>query len=376
MRRHRRFLDHYRQFRALSPEEISREHRERSDATRSQALSPVAPLDLTSTAWYEPPHAEIVNAATYALRRAINAYPDPSAAAARSALAARHGLDPGQITLGHGAGELLAAALRALLGHGGGEVVLPWATWPPLRALTGRAGGVPVAVPLHTGAVDLAAIDSAVRTETRAVVLANPNDPTGLALDPVELSAFLGGLPERVVVLLDEACGDFLPDDATGLGLLEEHPGLVVVRSFAKAHAMAGFRVGWAAGGAGTSELRSAMAPDGAVGSAAQAAVVAAVELADRVLPARRAAAAADRARLAAALTGTGVTFPSDAVANFAWLYDGGLGPGELASRLAGAQILVTPGAVYGDGRRVRAALRGAAAVDRLAGALTAPPPP
>lgn len=370
MRPRRRILEYYRQFQELSPEEVSREHRERREATRSQALSAAPALDLTSIAWHEPPHAEIVNAATYALRRAINAYPDPSATAARSALGARYGLDPERVVLGHGAGELLAAALTGLLAEPGGQVVLPWPTWPPLPALVARAGGEPVAAALHDGAIDLTAIDATVRPATRAILLASPNDPTGLALDPVELAAFLRGLPERIVVLLDEACADFMADEATGLGLLGGHPSLVVVRSFAKAHAMAGFRVGWAAGGANTSKLLAAMAPSGAVGAVAQAAAIAAVEGADRVLPMRRAAAAADRARLSSGLQGTGLSFSSGAAANYVWLGADGCEPGEIAAGLASSRIFVTPGSAYGDARRVRAALRGPQAVDRLVTAL------
>ncbi|CAA9539472.1 MAG: hypothetical protein AVDCRST_MAG30-4587, partial [uncultured Solirubrobacteraceae bacterium] len=365
MKPRRRLFDYYRQFQELSPEEVSREYRERSEAARSQALTVVPPLDLTSVAWHEPPHPEVVNAATYALRRAVNAYPDPSAAAVRTALAARHGLPPERIVLGHGVGELLGTALGALLG-GGGQVVLPWPTWPPFPVLTARAGGEPVAVPLDGDAIDLAALDAAVGPETRAILLASPNDPTGLALDAGELRAFLRGLPERVVVLLDEAYADFLDDEATGLALLEEAPSLVVLRSFSKAYAMAGFRVGWAAGGEGTTELLGALAPNGAVGAAAQAAAVAAVETADRVLPRRVAAAAAARGALAAALAGGPVSFPAGAVANFAWLGSERHDGRELSTHLATAKIFVTPGAPYGDERRVRAALRGPAAVERL----------
>ena len=69
----RRFLDYYRQFEELSPEEISRGLIERRHAERAAALTEVVPLDLTSSAWHEPPDAEAVNAATYALRRAVNA---------------------------------------------------------------------------------------------------------------------------------------------------------------------------------------------------------------------------------------------------------------------------------------------------------------
>ena len=62
----RRLRDYYRQFEELSPEEISRELRERRDAERASALAEVPPLDLATPAWHEPPDAEAVNAATYA----------------------------------------------------------------------------------------------------------------------------------------------------------------------------------------------------------------------------------------------------------------------------------------------------------------------
>jgi histidinol-phosphate aminotransferase len=236
--------------------------------------------------------------------------------------------------------------------------------------LAARGGTTPVPVPLRGDAIDLAALDAAVRTSTRAIVLASPNDPTGLPLGRAELRAFLRGLPERVVVLLDEACADLLEPDASALGELASAPGLVVVRSFAKAHAMAGFRVGWAAGAEGTAELLGALAPSGSVGAVAQAGAIAALDVADRVLPRRRAAAAADRARLRAGLAGTRAGFPDGAAAHFAWLRAEGLDARALAGHLAARRILVTPGAAYRDDAGVRAALRGPEAVDRLVEAL------
>src|SRR5215216_3593923 len=112
----RRFLGYYRQFEELSPDEVSSELRQRRDEEKAQALTETPPLDLRSPAWHEPPHAEIVNAATFALRRAVNAYPD--AGTLTEALAARHGVEPARVVAGHGAGELLRAALQALLAVG------------------------------------------------------------------------------------------------------------------------------------------------------------------------------------------------------------------------------------------------------------------
>ena len=103
----RRFLSYYRQFEELSPDEVSRELRERRDEERRRHPTQQPPLDLSGAAWHQPPHPEIVNAATFALRRAVNEYPD--AGPLRTAIAASHDIDPARIVVGHGASELLRA---------------------------------------------------------------------------------------------------------------------------------------------------------------------------------------------------------------------------------------------------------------------------
>ena len=87
----KRLFDRYRQYQALPPEEVSRELRERRDEERARELVFVPELDLARTAWHEPPHPEAVNAATFALRRRMNAYPDPAATEVRELAAERHG---------------------------------------------------------------------------------------------------------------------------------------------------------------------------------------------------------------------------------------------------------------------------------------------
>jgi len=104
----RRFFDYYRQFDELPPEEVSRELRSRRDAER--AVVGVPALDLSGAGWHEPPHPEVVNAATFALRRRINRYPEMGAGAAALAIAAHHGVPVERVALGHGAGQLLQAA--------------------------------------------------------------------------------------------------------------------------------------------------------------------------------------------------------------------------------------------------------------------------
>jgi histidinol-phosphate aminotransferase len=344
----RRFLDYYRQFEELSPEEISRELIERRHSERAEALTEVVPLDLTSAAWHEPPDAEAVNAATYALRRSLNAYPDPEPL--REALAAHHGVAREQAVAGHGAGELLRAAFRRL--PAGSEVAVGWPAWGPLPRLIHEAGATPVAVESD--------VDALLSTGAAAVVVCSPNDPTGALLDVAGLAA---RLDDAAWLLVDAALAEFAPSDASA-PLLSARERVIVVRSFSKAHAMAGLRAGYALG-----NDVAGLAPVAGVAAPAQAAMLWALAEGGPLLARRRAAAARERERLAAALDGTTFSF-ADGHGHLVWLESAEHDGPAIASGLAAQRIYVTPGSSWGDDRHVRIALRDAAATDRLAAAL------
>jgi histidinol-phosphate aminotransferase len=356
----RRLREYYRQFEELSPEEISLELRERRDAERASALAEVHPLDLTTPAWHEPPDAEAVNAATYALRRAVNAYPDE--AVLRRALAERRGVSDDEVTPGHGAGELLHAAFRAI--SAGGQVAIAWPGWSPLPGLVHEAGAAPVPVPLtDRGAPDAEAL-AAVEPGTSAVVLCAPNDPTGAGVPG--LRALAERLAEPVWLVVDGALAEFAPDDDL-TALLAVRERVLIVRSFSKAHAMAGLRAGYAL--ANDADVLDRMSPAGGVSSPAQAAMLWAVREGEPLVARRRAAAARERDRLAGALRGSPFSFPAGH-GPLVWLASSEEDGGSIARRLAAQRIYVTPGAAWGDERHVRVALRDGAATDRLAGAL------
>jgi len=88
---------------------------------------------------------------------------------------------------------------------------------------------------------------SAVTGETRAVIVSNPNNPTGTYLTFDEVRAFAEALPGDVLLILDEAYQEFVSDPAYGGSheLALEHENVVCVRTFSKAHGLAGFRVGY-----------------------------------------------------------------------------------------------------------------------------------
>lgn len=357
----KRLLDYYRQFQELDPAEISRDLRERRREQRARELVTVGELDLSRTAWHEPPHPEAVNAATFALRRALNAYPDPAATAVRELAASRHGLAVEHVAVGHGAAAMLGDACAALLG-GGGELLVPWPSWRPLPELAVHAGGRPVPVP----GGDLDALAARVGSATRAIALCSPNDPTGAALSRSAVRTFASALPENVYVLVDEALAEFREPDEDAASLVAELPNLLVFRSFSKAHALAGVRIGYVAGPA---EVVARLSPDFSVNAPAQAAAAWALEHGDAAIARRRGVAARERERLGAALSGTSLAFaPSEA--SFVWLASEEHDGTALAAHLAARRVLVAPGEQWGDERRVRVTLRGGAATERLVAAL------
>jgi histidinol-phosphate/aromatic aminotransferase/cobyric acid decarboxylase-like protein len=369
----RRLFDRYRQFQELAPEEVSRGLRERRDEERRAEVVFVPELDLARTAWHEPPHPEAVNAATFALRRRMNAYPDPGAREVRELAAQRHEVAPAQVAVGHGAAELLQEACAVLLasasasgheapGRGRGELLVAWPGWGPLPELARRVGGNPVAVP-GEGVAPLA---ERVGADTRAIALSSPNDPTGAPVAREDVRALCERVGERVWVLLDEALADFLEPGEDAAGLVAELPNLLVFRTFAKAHAMAGFRIGYVLGPA---EMAERLTPSFSVNAPAQAAAAWALELGDAVIARRRAAAVRERDRLAAALHGTPLSFPPTA-APFVWLSSDAHSGRELVEHLGLRRIKVAPGERWGDERHVRVTLRDAAATDRLIAAL------
>ncbi len=344
-------LGYYRQFEGLSEDEINADLREQAAERRAKALSRVEPLDLSRTTWPDYPHPAIVNAITFAARRGLHRYLDRSSAELRSELAHRHDVAEGRLVVGDGVAQLISEAAAALL-EPDDELITPWPSYAlyPVVARHARGVGVPV-----TGfSVD--GILEAVNDRTRLVALCNPNDPTGELLGVDELARLLEALPERTVVLLDEALRDFAdaePLDAT-LALLERFPRLLIFRTFSKAWGLAGLRCGYALGGPGAEPLLEQLAPELGVNELAQAGALEAVRTVGGVIERRRATIAAHRDRLTAELRERGLDVGASQ-ANVLWLpAPGPHGASDLAARLNRSGIVVQTGNGVGAPDRVR----------------------
>jgi len=344
-------LGYYKQFEGLSEEEVNADLREEAAERRAKALSRLEPLDLSRTTWPEYPHPAIVNAITFAARRGLHRYLDRSSAELRSELAHRHGVSEGRLVVGDGVAQLISEAAAALL-EPDDELITPWPSYALYPVVARHARGV--AVPVTGFTVD--AILAAVNDRTRLVALCNPNDPTGELLSVAELARLLEALPERVVVLLDEALRDYAdaePLDAT-LALLERFPRLLIFRTFSKAWGLAGLRCGYALGGPGADPLLEQLAPELGVNELAQAGALEAVRTVGGVVERRRTTIAAHRARLVDELRERGWDVGASQ-ANVVWVpAPGPHGASELAARLDRSGIVVQTGNGVGAPDRVR----------------------
>jgi histidinol-phosphate aminotransferase len=274
-----------------------------------------------------------------------NRYPDSHVSRLREAIAdANPGTETANILVGNGSSEVLLNALQLL--PAGGEVVYPWPSfslYPMLCAVLGmdalpvpltETDGIPAGIPAD-------GILSAVTDRTRAVILCNPNNPSGAYLTLDEVRAFAEALPERVLLILDEAYVEFVDDlaysDSHALALEAEN--VVVARTFSKAHGLAGLRCGYGIASARISDYAERVRFPVSVNLAAQVAATASMLAGEKVRERAR-FVARERARLQRAFGEAGLhSIPSQG--NFVMVRFG-------AERFERSGILVREGAALG----------------------------
>ena len=233
-------------------------------------------IRLASNENSDPPSPR-VRAALAAAYDEANRYP-PTGPPLRTMLAARLGVTDASILIGAGSTELIDATLRAFV-RAGDEVVLVTPSWPVCRArltaLEARLVDVPLADDGDSFAFDVDALLAAVTRRTKAIVVCTPNNPTGnsLGLDDLRRCAEAGPL-----LLVDAAYADFDGEhDASPLAY--ESRRVIVTRTFSKAYALAGLRLGYAIGDAALLDrIARFLVPGSSVGVAALRAGMAALE--------------------------------------------------------------------------------------------------
>ena len=176
----------------------------------------------------------------------VNLYPDNDASELREALAVRHQLAAEQIFIADGSLGILDVVARTLLVPGT-NCISSERSFISYPMITRSIGAQFIEVPMRNDAYDLDAIAAAIDEQTRVVILANPNNPTGTMFDADATEAFLQRVPENVLVILDEAYSDFAEYFARQRGITYSRSfdyvragraNVLVLRTFSKAHGL------------------------------------------------------------------------------------------------------------------------------------------
>ena len=267
---------------------------------------------------YEP-LPEIVAAAQSAVLT-MNRYPDMSVTALHTALATRFGVPVDHIATGTGSVGLLQQFVQATC-DAGDEVVFAWRAFEAYPIVATINGAVSRRVPLRSDeSHDLPAMAAAITDRTKLVLICQPNNPTGVAATRDELDTFLATVPDHVLVVIDEAYVEFVtdPNVPDGLDYYRRFPNVAVLRTFSKAHGLAGLRVGYAIAHTDVAAALRACAVPFGVSGVAQAAALAALDV-ESQLESRVRQIVQARDMVTASLRASGWTVPSSQ-ANFVWL--------------------------------------------------------
>ncbi len=187
--------------------------------------------------------------ATAAIQAALGdlaMYPDGGGFALKAAIAKKYTVSPEQIILGNGSNDILELAARTFLRTGDSAIYSQhaFAVYPLATQAVGAAG---IEVPAKNFGNDLAAMLGSIRADTKMVFLANPNNPTGTFIPGPQLHAFVKQVPLNVLVVLDEAYGEYLNDADVydSVPWLADFPNVIISHTLSKAYGLAGLRIGF-----------------------------------------------------------------------------------------------------------------------------------
>jgi histidinol-phosphate aminotransferase len=228
-----------------------------------------------------------------AIQRALAAchfYPDNDCARVAAKLSGIHEISADQILVTAGSTGMLSLLCHTLLAPGLNAVTSEKSFIVYGMAVRATGAGL-IEAPAREDGFDLAAILKAINDHTRLVLLANPNNPTGTMVIPDELEEFLSRVPKHIVVVLDEAYHEFArhyaerrgSEYSRSLSYVRQGASVVVLRTFSKAHGLAGLRIGYGLGPAELMAYCKRIQDTYSVSSVAQAAAIAALDDGDHV---------------------------------------------------------------------------------------------
>ena len=248
------------------------------ETAREYGLDPARIVKLASN---ENPLGMSPKAKNAAMQALVNGtrYPDGAAQVVREAAAVFAGVSPDEVIVGNGSDEILGLIARTVLAPGD-RCVYSQYSFSVYELSAQECAAQCVEVPAKDFHVDLEGLLAATDVNTRLIYITNPNNPTGLPLEPAALFNFLERVPEKCVVVLDEAYTDFMDEKlrTDSFAWVKKFPNLLVTRTFSKAYGLAGLRAGFGVANKELIEMMNRIRPPFNMNSAAQAAAVAALE--------------------------------------------------------------------------------------------------
>ena len=221
-------------------------------------------------------------AAIEAAQQAIGSshlYPEVDTETLGEVLAERYRLDPARMAFGPGSDEILARVVNTFAGPGE-ELIHSKNAYMQFPIYAMLAGATPVEADDRDFHYDVDAILSQVNENTRIVLIANPDNPSGTYLNAAEVRRLHAGLPDNVLLIIDAAYEEFADQDdyESGTRLVHEFDNVIVTRTFSKVYGLAGLRLGWCYGPAWAIDILTKIGPSFPVNSASFAAGIAAVK--------------------------------------------------------------------------------------------------
>ncbi|MBF0473746.1 MAG: histidinol-phosphate transaminase [Nitrospirae bacterium] len=180
------------------------------------------------------------------LNYSLNRYPDGNGFYLKEALSALHNVKSDEIILGNGSNELLDVAVRTFM-QPGDDAVMADPSFIVYPMSVSSVGCNIVNIPLRDYRHDLKAMADAITVHTKIVFIANPNNPTGTIVYRDEFDDFINRIPDRVLVVMDEAYYEYVTDSDNPDTLKYFRDGLdiLILRTFSKAYGLAGLRIGY-----------------------------------------------------------------------------------------------------------------------------------
>jgi histidinol-phosphate aminotransferase len=173
-------------------------------------------------------------------------YPDGNATKLKEVIGRKFSVKSNQVTIGNGSNDIIEFIARSFLGTDDSAIYSEhaFAVYPLVVKAVGAEG---IEVPAKNFSHDLDAMLDSIKSNTKIIFIANPNNPTGSFIGRAEILKFLDKVPEDIIVLLDQAYFDYssFEDSDVDFDILNNYPNLVMSRSFSKAYGLAGFRIGY-----------------------------------------------------------------------------------------------------------------------------------